>query len=76
MVRSWEDGAQIWDLGTGAYDPNKIHKITFNGKYHSTSAYQQTHSSPQRILVSFQAGSSKAGKAFGANHAEALFIGG
>jgi alkanesulfonate monooxygenase SsuD/methylene tetrahydromethanopterin reductase-like flavin-dependent oxidoreductase (luciferase family) len=73
---SWEDGAQIWDPETGAYDPNKIHKITFNGKYHSTSAYQQTHPSPQRTPVLFQAGSSKAGKAFGAKHAEALFIGG
>jgi alkanesulfonate monooxygenase SsuD/methylene tetrahydromethanopterin reductase-like flavin-dependent oxidoreductase (luciferase family) len=50
-----------------AYDPNKIHKINFNGKHHSTSAYQQTHPSPQRTPVLFQAGSSEAGKAFGAN---------
>ena len=73
---SWEDGAQIWDPEVGAYDPKKIHKITFEGKYHSTSAYQQTHPGPQRTPVLFQAGSSKAGKEFGAKHAEALFIGG
>lgn len=73
---SWEEGAQIWDPEVGAYDPNKIHKITFNGQYHSASAYQQAHPSPQRTPVLFQAGSSKAGKIFGAKHAEALFIGG
>ncbi|KAH8771226.1 hypothetical protein F5882DRAFT_301041, partial [Hyaloscypha sp. PMI_1271] len=64
------------DLETGAYDPNKIHTINFNGKYHSTSAYQQIHPSPQRTAVLFQVGSSEAGKAFGAKHSEALFIGG
>jgi alkanesulfonate monooxygenase SsuD/methylene tetrahydromethanopterin reductase-like flavin-dependent oxidoreductase (luciferase family) len=76
MEGSWEDGAQIWDPKVGAYDPSKIHKINFNGKYHSLSAYHQTHPGPQRTPVLFQAGSSKAGKVFGAKHAEALFISG
>lgn len=73
---SWEHGCQTWDPEIGAYDPKKIHKITFKGKYHSTSAQASTHPSPQRTPVLFQAGSSKAGKEFGAKHAEALFIGG
>jgi alkanesulfonate monooxygenase SsuD/methylene tetrahydromethanopterin reductase-like flavin-dependent oxidoreductase (luciferase family) len=55
--------------------PDKIHKITFNGKHHSILAYQQTHPSPLRTPVLFQAGSSKGRKGFEARHAEALFIG-
>jgi alkanesulfonate monooxygenase SsuD/methylene tetrahydromethanopterin reductase-like flavin-dependent oxidoreductase (luciferase family) len=73
---SWEEDAQIWDPEVGAYDASKIHKITFKGKYHNTSAQAPTHATPQRTPVLFQAGSSKAGKEFGAKHAEALFIGG
>ncbi len=42
----WEDGAQIWDPEKGAYDPTKIHKLEFNGKYHKMSGTQQTHPSP------------------------------
>jgi alkanesulfonate monooxygenase SsuD/methylene tetrahydromethanopterin reductase-like flavin-dependent oxidoreductase (luciferase family) len=59
-----------------AYDPAKIHKINFNGKYHKTSAYGASHPSPQRTPVIFQAGQSKAGKAFSAQNAEAIFVGG
>jgi alkanesulfonate monooxygenase SsuD/methylene tetrahydromethanopterin reductase-like flavin-dependent oxidoreductase (luciferase family) len=73
---SWEDGAQIWSNEHGAYDPRKVHKITFNGEYHKTAAFNQAHPSPQRTPVIFQAGSSPAGKAFAAKHAEAIFCGG
>lgn len=60
----------------GAYDPNKIHKINFNGKHHRTSAYGACHPSPQRTPVIFQAGGSPEGKLFAAKHAEAIFCGG
>lgn len=73
---SWEDGAQIWSNEHGAYDLKKVHKITFNGEYHKTAAFNQTHPSPQRIPAIFQAGSSPAGKAFAAKNAEATFCGG
>ncbi|RDW74813.1 bacterial luciferase-like protein [Coleophoma cylindrospora] len=73
---SWEDGAQLWSPEKGAYDPKKIHKITFNGKYHKTSAHCQSHPSPQRTPVLFQAGSSGAGKKFAARHAEVIFCAG
>jgi alkanesulfonate monooxygenase SsuD/methylene tetrahydromethanopterin reductase-like flavin-dependent oxidoreductase (luciferase family) len=73
---SWEDGAQLWSPEKGAYDPSKIHKITFKGEFHKASAFSQSHPSPQRTPVIFQAGSSKAGKGFAARHAEAIFVGG
>jgi alkanesulfonate monooxygenase SsuD/methylene tetrahydromethanopterin reductase-like flavin-dependent oxidoreductase (luciferase family) len=56
-----------------AYDPSKIHKINYNGKYHTMHAFHQTHPSPQRTPLLFQAGSSPAGIAFGGRHAEAIF---
>jgi alkanesulfonate monooxygenase SsuD/methylene tetrahydromethanopterin reductase-like flavin-dependent oxidoreductase (luciferase family) len=74
---SWEDDAKKFDREAGiAYDPDKIHKITFKGKHHKTSAYGAAHPSPQRTPVIFQAGQSTAGKAFAAQNAEAIFVGG
>jgi alkanesulfonate monooxygenase SsuD/methylene tetrahydromethanopterin reductase-like flavin-dependent oxidoreductase (luciferase family) len=73
---SWEEGAKMFDPIKGAYDPEKIHRIKFNGKHHKTSAFGATHPSPQRTPVLFQAGASKAGKEFAAMHAEAVFVGG
>jgi alkanesulfonate monooxygenase SsuD/methylene tetrahydromethanopterin reductase-like flavin-dependent oxidoreductase (luciferase family) len=70
---SWEDGAQMWSSEKGAYDPNKIHKITYNGEFHKTSATCQSHPSPQRTPLLFQAGQSKSGREFAARHAEAVF---
>lgn len=40
------------------------------------SGTHQTHPSPQRTPLIFQAGSSKAGQGFASKHAEAIFIGG
>jgi alkanesulfonate monooxygenase SsuD/methylene tetrahydromethanopterin reductase-like flavin-dependent oxidoreductase (luciferase family) len=56
------------------YDPDKIHKITFNGEFHKVSAFSQSHPSPQRTPLLFQAGQSGAGKSFAARHAEAVFV--
>ncbi|KAH6669953.1 luciferase-like domain-containing protein [Halenospora varia] len=72
--KSWEDGAQVWQSEPEmAYDPSKIHRIDYTGKYHKMSAFHQTHPSPQRTPLLFQAGSSKAGIDFGGKHAEAIF---
>lgn len=73
---SWEDGAQLWSNEHGAYDPKKVHKITFNGEYRKPAALNQAHPSPQRTLAIFQVGSSRADKAFAAKHAEATLRGG
>jgi alkanesulfonate monooxygenase SsuD/methylene tetrahydromethanopterin reductase-like flavin-dependent oxidoreductase (luciferase family) len=56
-----------------AYDPSKIHEIDYKGKYFSMKGVHQTHPSPQRTPIIFQAGASKAGIAFGGKHAEAIF---
>ena len=73
----WEDGAQIFDVNKGpfgtAYDFSKIHKLDFEGKYHKLSGTHQTHPSPQRTPMLFQAGASKAGIDFAGKHAEGLF---
>jgi alkanesulfonate monooxygenase SsuD/methylene tetrahydromethanopterin reductase-like flavin-dependent oxidoreductase (luciferase family) len=72
--KSWEDGAQVFQEDPEmAYDPSKVHKVNYDGKYHKMHAFHQTHPSPQRTPVLFQAGSSKAGVAFGGKHAEAIF---
>jgi hypothetical protein len=71
---SWEDGAQRWQAEPEmAYDPSKVHRVEFNGKYQKFSGYGQLHPSPQRIPVLFQAGPSPAGIRFSAKNAEALF---
>lgn len=56
-----------------AYDPSKVHKIDFEGEYLKCHAYFQTHPSPQRTPVIFQAGASKSGIAFAGKHAEAIY---
>lgn len=72
--KSWEDGAQVWqEEPEMAYNPSKVHKINHDGKYYKMHAPHQTHPSPQRTPLLFQAGSSKAGIEFGAKHAEAIF---
>jgi alkanesulfonate monooxygenase SsuD/methylene tetrahydromethanopterin reductase-like flavin-dependent oxidoreductase (luciferase family) len=71
---SWEDGAQKWSVEPEmAYDPAKIHKIKFDGQYHKMDGFFQTHPSPQRTPVIFQAGASKSGIAFAGLHAEAVY---
>ena len=59
-----------------AYDPSKVHQITYTGNHHRTTAVNASHPSPQRTPVIFQAGQSPAGKAFSALNAEAIFVGG
>ncbi|KAE9372766.1 bacterial luciferase-like protein [Stipitochalara longipes BDJ] len=72
--KSWEDGCQVFqEEPEMAYDPSKIHKISYQEKYHKFNGYGQTHPSPQRTPLIFQAGASKLGIQFGAKHAEAIF---
>jgi len=70
---SWADDSVVWadDL---ALDPSKIKKIEHKGKFFSVLGRNQVHPSPQRTPVLFQAGTSKAGTAFAAKHAEAVFM--
>lgn len=57
------------------YDPSKVHKVTFKGNHHNIEAFGASHPSVQRTPLLFQAGTSSAGKAFAAKHAEAVFLG-
>lgn len=72
--KSWADDAQQWQVEPEmAYDPSKIQKIDYKGKYLKMTAVAQTHPSRQRTPIIFQAGASPAGIAFGGKHAEAIF---
>jgi FMN-dependent oxidoreductase (nitrilotriacetate monooxygenase family) len=72
---SWDDDAVIADKQSGIYaDPTKIHRIYHSGKRYRVLGPHLTTPSPQRTPVLFQAGSSKAGRAFAARHAEGTFI--
>ncbi|MDP9985389.1 FMN-dependent oxidoreductase (nitrilotriacetate monooxygenase family) [Arthrobacter oryzae] len=71
---SWEDGAVVADAGSGLFaDPSLIHKIGHEGKYLRVAGPLNTPRSPQGRPVFVQAGSSADGKAFAAEHAEAVF---
>lgn len=56
-----------------AYDPSKVHRIEFKGKYQKFSGYGQLRPLPQRTPVLLQAGSSSAGVKFSGRNAEAVF---
>ena len=72
---SWEEGAVVRDRGRGIFaHPEKIHEIGHKGKYFDVPGYHLCEPSPQRTPVLYQAGSSGAGKAFAAGHAECVFI--
>ncbi|KIW00487.1 uncharacterized protein PV09_08008 [Verruconis gallopava] len=74
---SWADDAVVWDRERRtAFEPTKIRKLNHKGKYYKMSGRNQTHPSPQRTPVLFQAGTSKSGRAFASKHAEAIYIGG
>ncbi|MFT4043111.1 MAG: NtaA/DmoA family FMN-dependent monooxygenase [Gordonia sp. (in: high G+C Gram-positive bacteria)] len=73
--QSWDDDAVLRDAATGIYaDPRKIHRIDHHGERYNVAGPHLCEPSPQRTPVLFQAGSSPAGLAFAATHAEAAFI--
>jgi FMN-dependent oxidoreductase (nitrilotriacetate monooxygenase family) len=72
---SWEDDAVLADVEQGIYaDPAKVHDIDHVGRYYDVVGPHLCEPSPQRTPVLFQAGSSEAGRAFAARHAEGVFI--
>jgi FMN-dependent oxidoreductase (nitrilotriacetate monooxygenase family) len=74
---SWRDDAVIADRGSRTYaQSDRVREINHQGKYFNVPGPHFCEPSPQRTPFLFQAGSSKAGSAFGARHAEAIFVGG
>ncbi|VUC25105.1 unnamed protein product [Clonostachys rosea] len=72
---SWADDAIVANRETDEYaDPDKIRTIRHHGKYYNVDSRHIVDPSPQRTPFLFQAGTSSAGSAFGATHAEGIFV--
>jgi len=67
----------VHDRERGVYtEPSRVRQINHEGKYFNVPGPHLTQPSPQRTPVILQAGTSKAGKTFAAQHAEAIFVAG
>ncbi|KAJ5138302.1 uncharacterized protein N7515_003150 [Penicillium bovifimosum] len=74
---SWRQDAVQLDRERGIYtDPTGVRQINHVGKYYNVPGPHLCQPSPQRTPVILQAGTSKAGKTFAAQHAEAIFVAG
>ena len=74
---SWRDDAVVLDRERGIYtDPALVREIGHKGKYYTVPGPHICQPSPQRTPLLLQAGTSKAGKRFAAQHAEAIFVAG
>ncbi|KAK4250359.1 luciferase-like domain-containing protein [Corynascus novoguineensis] len=74
---SWRDDAVKLDREKRIYtDPSLVRTIDHIGKYYTVPGPHICQPSPQRTPLILQAGTSKAGKAFAAKHAEAIFVAG
>ncbi|WP_433634751.1 LLM class flavin-dependent oxidoreductase [Nocardia sp. CA-120079] len=71
---SWEDDAVIGDQQAGLFaDPAKVHSVEHRGEFYAVAGPLNVTRSPQGRPVLVQAGSSPQGRAFAANHAEAIY---
>lgn len=78
-VRLWEGSWAEDALSPGPskdvyIDPDKVRTIHHHGKYFDLDTRHIVDPSPQRTPFLFQAGTSPAGSAFAATHAEAIFV--
>ncbi|CAK7234514.1 hypothetical protein SCUCBS95973_008961 [Sporothrix curviconia] len=74
---SWADDAVAPDPENDSYiDPDKVRTINHDGRFFRLHAKHIVDPSPQRTPFVFQAGTSTAGSAFAATHAEAVFVSG
>ncbi|CAK3773744.1 Dimethyl-sulfide monooxygenase [Lecanosticta acicola] len=72
---SWSDRSKLARPETDEYwDPSEIREINHHGKYYNIDTRHIVDPSPQRTPFLFQAGTSPAGSAFSAKHAEAIFV--
>ena len=72
---SWEDDAVVRDAAAGVFaDPAKVHPIGHHGTYFDVPDIALSEPSIQRTPTLYQAGTSGAGKAFAAQHAEGVFL--
>jgi FMN-dependent oxidoreductase (nitrilotriacetate monooxygenase family) len=72
---SWEDDAVVRDATAGVFArPDKVHPVAHDGTYYRVPDIALSEPSIQRTPVLYQAGTSPAGKAFAARHAEGVFL--
>lgn len=72
---SWRTDAVRLDRSRRIYtDPSLVREINHTGKYFSVPGPHLCQPSRQRTPLILQAGTSRAGKAFAAKHAEAVFV--
>jgi alkanesulfonate monooxygenase len=74
---SWADDAVKADAAGGVFaDPSRVRKVVHDGAHFRLDALHLSEPSPQRTPVLYQAGTSPAGRAFAARHAECVFLSG
>ncbi|PZQ10381.1 MAG: 5,10-methylene tetrahydromethanopterin reductase [Ancylobacter novellus] len=74
---SWDDDAAVRDVARGVFtEPTRVRPAVYRGRHFSLDAVHLSEPSPQRTPVIYQAGTSPAGRAFAARHAECVFMSG
>jgi long-chain alkane monooxygenase len=74
---SWADDAVVADANKGVFTrPDRVRKVRHDGPHYKLDALHLSEPSPQRTPVLYQAGTSPAGRAFAARHAECVFMSG
>lgn len=74
---SWRDDAVVLDREKGVFTvPDRVREINHIGQYFQVPGPHICQPSPQRTPLLLQAGTSKAGKEFAAQHAEGVFVAG
>ncbi|MDX2377689.1 NtaA/DmoA family FMN-dependent monooxygenase [Microbacterium sp. LRZ72] len=71
----WDDDAYVGDRDSGVLARRDgIRPVVYDGEHYRSRGYFGSPPSPQRTPVLFQAGTSPAGRAFAAAHAECVFV--
>ena len=74
---SWADDAVIADVKSGVFTrPERVRRVQHDGPHYKLDALHLSEPSLQRTPVLYQAGTSPAGRAFAARHAECVFMSG
>jgi FMN-dependent oxidoreductase (nitrilotriacetate monooxygenase family) len=74
---SWADDAVVADVKKGVCTrPDRVRRVHHDGPHYKLDALHLSEPSPQRTPVLYQAGTSPAGRAFAARHAECVFTSG
>jgi alkanesulfonate monooxygenase len=72
-----DDDAVVADCDRGVFaDPERVRAIHHEAEHLRLDAIHLSEPSPQRTPVPYQAGTSPAGRAFAARHAECVFVSG